>query len=206
EAARPAPAVAAADPAGSAFWDAVDREDVTALAAALGGDGARLGDQLAPALPALAAWRRGQQRQARIDSWRYRITWKPLGTGRRPALHGTWLLVAPDCDHRADDRAGDHRAGDHRAGGDRAGGTRLNGAAEPVDAVRQMLADHGAEVLTVTVPPGRTALADLLPADTPLAGVLSLLAADERPHPEHPLLTAGLAGTVALVQALLAAG
>ncbi|KJS51190.1 hypothetical protein VM98_38515, partial [Streptomyces rubellomurinus subsp. indigoferus] len=32
EAARPAPAVAAADPAGSAFWDAVDREDVTALA------------------------------------------------------------------------------------------------------------------------------------------------------------------------------
>ncbi|WP_369182048.1 type I polyketide synthase [Streptomyces sp. Y1] len=196
EAARPAPAVAAADPAGSAFWDAVDREDVTALAAALGGDGARLGDQLAPALPALAAWRRGQQRQARIDSWRYRITWKPLGTGRRPALHGTWLLVAPDCDHRADDRAGDHRAG----------GTRPNGAAEPVDAVRQMLADHGAEVLTVTVPPGRTALADLLPADTPLAGVLSLLAADERPHPEHPLLTAGLAGTVALVQALLAAG
>ncbi|MGW3425991.1 SDR family NAD(P)-dependent oxidoreductase, partial [Streptomyces phaeochromogenes] len=39
-----------------------------------------------------------------------------------------------------------------------------------------------------------------------LTGVLSLLAVDERPHPEHPGVSRGLAGTVSLVQALGTAG
>ena len=39
-----------------------------------------------------------------------------------------------------------------------------------------------------------------------LSGVLSLLALDERPVRGHPVVSAGLAGTLALVQALGDAG
>src|SRR5258708_4565010 len=40
----------------------------------------------------------------------------------------------------------------------------------------------------------------------PTSGVLSLLAADEVPHPEHPVIPRGLAGTTHLLLALEAAG
>jgi polyketide synthase 12 len=60
------------------------------------------------------------------------------------------------------------------------------------------LEQRGARVLRV-----RAGL-DQLP-DTPLDGVLSLLALEERREPEHPSVPAGLAATVALVQALAAA-
>jgi acyl transferase domain-containing protein/NADPH:quinone reductase-like Zn-dependent oxidoreductase/acyl carrier protein len=42
--------------------------------------------------------------------------------------------------------------------------------------------------------------------DAPLAGVVSLLALDETPLPAHPVVAGGLAGTLALVQALGDAG
>jgi len=39
-----------------------------------------------------------------------------------------------------------------------------------------------------------------------MAGVLSLLALDERPDPVHPVLVRGVAGTLALIQAMSDAG
>nr|WP_062339544.1 type I polyketide synthase [Herbidospora sakaeratensis] len=71
------------------------------------------------------------------------------------------------------------------------------------------LADACAGALGATVVAAgdltREALAALLPA-SPIAGVLSLLALEEEPLPGHPRLPAGLAGTVALIQALGDAG
>jgi acyl transferase domain-containing protein/D-arabinose 1-dehydrogenase-like Zn-dependent alcohol dehydrogenase len=44
--------------------------------------------------------------------------------------------------------------------------------------------------------------ADVDAGDAPPAGVVSLLALDDRPDPDHPEITAGLAGTLALLQNL----
>ncbi|MDF5757172.1 type I polyketide synthase [Spongiactinospora sp. TRM90649] len=63
---------------------------------------------------------------------------------------------------------------------------------------------HGATVVPVGEPDA-TALRAAA-GDAEIAGVLSLLALDERPHPEHPVLPTGLSATVALIQALGEAG
>jgi acyl transferase domain-containing protein/acyl carrier protein len=163
------------------FWAAVDAADPAALAGTLD---LPADTDLSPLLPALAAWRRREQRRSRIDSWRYRIAWKPITPAVPAVLRGTWLVVAPE-----------------------------NGDPDLLHAYRQALAVYGADVLAVTADSarcGRDGLAGLLraavPEGTAVAGVLSLLAFDETPHPEYPALAAGLAGTVTLVQALLDSG
>nr|BAW35612.1 modular polyketide synthase [Streptomyces sp. RK95-74] len=166
------------------FWEVVHSEDLAALVETLGLDG----DQpLSEVLPALSAWRRQSHDRSTIDNWRYRTTWKPLSPPQPRPLTGTWLVVTP------------------------AGHTGDPWASEPI----RTLTERGAHVHEITVD-GTTAdragiaeqiRAALTPAEgpsrTPRAdGVLSLLGLDERPHAEHPTLTAGLAGTLALVQAL----
>ncbi|MGB3443909.1 MAG: beta-ketoacyl synthase N-terminal-like domain-containing protein, partial [Actinophytocola sp.] len=88
------------------------------------------------------------------------------------ALTGTWLLAAPP-----------------------------SGVAdERVHAVADALREHGATVVPLTVAqPERTALAGQLAQAGPVDGVVSLLAMDES---DGPGLTAGLAATLTLAQAL----
>ncbi|MCC3772893.1 acyltransferase domain-containing protein, partial [Streptomyces sp. UNOC14_S4] len=166
------------------FWEVVHSEDLEALADTLGLDG----DQpLSAVLPALSAWRRRHNDRSTVDGWRYRTTWKPL-TGAQPSLlTGTWLVVTP-----AD-------AAD---------------SPWPAESVR-MLTERGVRVAQVTVDAttaDRADLAEQLRAalsdseDATPTGVLSLLGLDERPYAGHPELAAGLAATVALVQALGDAG
>ncbi|MEU1621444.1 type I polyketide synthase, partial [Streptomyces sp. NPDC005722] len=164
------------------FWEVVDSEDLAALADTLGIDG----DQpLSAVLPALSAWHRRHRDSDRIDQWRYRVQWKPL-TGLPPGrLTGQWLLVLPAA-HEDDPWA---------------------------RAAREILTARGAGVRTLVLDPAaddRAAVARRLDEDgtasVEFAGVLSLLALDERPHPEDPALPAGLAATAALVQALGDAG
>ncbi|WP_329222052.1 SDR family NAD(P)-dependent oxidoreductase [Streptomyces sp. NBC_01485] len=71
------------------FWEAVEREDLKALA----DDGL---DALAEALPALSSWRRRQHESSAADAWRYRLAWRPVSLPT-PELRGGWLLVStPD--------------------------------------------------------------------------------------------------------------
>ncbi|MEV7545613.1 type I polyketide synthase, partial [Streptomyces sp. NPDC089915] len=171
----------AADPAEAAFWDSVESQDLAALAERLevAGD-----SPLSSVLPALSQWRRRQRSRSVVDSWRYRVSWQPLAGGRDTAeLTGTWLLAVPE-------------GGEHEA---------------VVTAVSDALTRHGAEValLPVRADETRTGLAARLgrePGATDPAGVLSLLALTEGPHPDHPELPAGLALTTLLVQALGDAG
>ncbi|MFB7274946.1 type I polyketide synthase, partial [Streptomyces sp. NPDC056244] len=74
------------------FWSAVERDDVTELAATLG-----LDDTTVTAMvPALTAWRRRRGEQSAVDGWRYRVTWKPRSGSTAPAvLSGRWLVLAP---------------------------------------------------------------------------------------------------------------
>ncbi|WP_425276233.1 type I polyketide synthase [Streptomyces lavendulae] len=176
-----APAAPAHQPSGSdnpaetEFWEAVENGRPEALAERLGlAEGAPLDS----VFDALATWREESRNRSTLDGWRYHTVWQPLADPSSGPLPGSWLVVAPDA-----------------------------GAAEPY---ARTLRDRGAEPLCVTVADpaaDRSALVELLrdavaEHSGPVSGVLSLLALDERSHPTHPGLPAGLTATVALVQAL----
>ncbi|MET8572530.1 type I polyketide synthase [Streptomyces sp. NPDC004783] len=174
--AAPAP-VAAADPADTRFWTAVDRQDIASLTGELGvAETAALPELL----PALAAWRERLHTESAVQEWRYRIGWRRLTDLPRPRRAGAWIVVAPPAPQAAAETAG----------------------------VLAALARRGARAHLLTVDPdggtdAGTALRDALgAADARPAGVLSLLALDRRPHSHRPELTAGLAGTVRLIQTL----
>ncbi len=185
-------ATSTVDPAESQFWDAVESEDRDALAGALGVDDERQRSSLGTMLPALSAWRRGRLERSTLDRWRYRVQWRPVDGASTGTVSGTWLLVL----------------------GSEASDERL------VQGLTKTLEERGARVLQVEVDLGgagaeRAALAlrlrESLARERPqsdaeeqlsVGGVLSLLALDEAPHRESPSVPRGLAGSLALVQAL----
>ncbi|MDX3311413.1 SDR family NAD(P)-dependent oxidoreductase [Streptomyces sp. ME08-AFT2] len=187
-------AAAGADPWEAGFWDVVDRVDVEALSRALGVDTA---EPLSAVVPVLSQWHRGRHERSTVDTWRYAVEWERRAVPDDARLTGPWLLVVPEG----------------------------HPGTTPADCVR-VLAARGADVTTLALADGdsgRDVLAARLAevrgeagrgeadgdtglADVRFAGVLSLLALHDEPHPEHPALPAGLALTVALVQALGDAG
>ncbi|MET8850308.1 type I polyketide synthase [Amycolatopsis sp. NPDC004625] len=84
---------AAADPVDAAFWAAVDGLDLDAVAGTLD---IAPGSTLAEVLPALTRWRDRARVTSEVDSWRYRIEWKPVATPSAPELSGRWLVVVPE--------------------------------------------------------------------------------------------------------------
>ncbi|MFD4764552.1 type I polyketide synthase, partial [Streptomyces sp. NPDC058439] len=80
---QPSATSAAGDGLDSAFWDAVEREDLSELAG------------LESALPALSAWRRRHQERSTVDAWRYRVMWRPLDgvASSSRVLSGVWAVV-----------------------------------------------------------------------------------------------------------------
>ncbi|MEE4590641.1 SDR family NAD(P)-dependent oxidoreductase [Streptomyces sp. DSM 41524] len=162
------------------FWDAVEREDLTALAAALEVDAEE--SSLAMVVPALAAWRRARRERSVLDSWRYHVTWKPLGDALtsahdRSSAGATWLIAAP-----AGAPEGPRVAEALR---ERGAQVRLVELTE-ADAVREALARGLGEAT----------------ADAPPTAVLSLLALVEDPYRAGTAQPLGLALNVALLQAL----
>jgi len=188
---RPLPAAApaaagGADGAGTAeearFWAAVEGGDLRTLADTLAVDDQRLGE----VLPALASWRRRERDQSQTVDWRYRILWVPVADPDSAALSGTWLVAVP-------------------AG---------QASTDLAQACIQGLTARGAEVVRTEVAAAgmdRGALADQLKHSLPegqnrVVGVMSLLALAEVPLEEYPVVAGGLAGTLALLQALGDAG
>ncbi|MDO0929805.1 SDR family NAD(P)-dependent oxidoreductase [Streptomyces sp. TG1A-8] len=184
------------DPTASGFWEAVERTDLESLARMLdvAGDES-LTRPLGTVLPTLSSWRKRQREHAVLDAWRYRVTWTPVVEGE-PTLTGTWLVVTPD-------------------------GIPDGEAAEIVDGVLEALSAHGARPTRVgvdAVTAERGALAENLAAaareaystaeepDGRTAGVISLLGLDERPSARFPVVSAGLAASHALAQAVGDAG
>ncbi|RLV10044.1 6-deoxyerythronolide-B synthase [Streptomyces griseocarneus] len=121
---------------------------------------------------------------ARVDDHRYRVAWTALPDTGPDRLSGRWLIVSSD------------------------------GVDGPAAAVRAACERGGAgEVHHIVVGAGertdRSALGRRLREATrggPAAGVVSVLAADERPLPDVPVLSQGLAATAVLAQALDDAG
>ena len=119
-----------------------------------------------------------------IDNLRYQVAWASIPLDAQ-AIHGTWLLAVP-AGHVADPW---------------------------VTACAQALSKQGAQVVPLPLDCaeiGRTGLGEQLkaaagqPAD--VAGILSLLALDERPHPSHPAVASGVAATLSLCQAVVDTG
>ncbi|MFF3650789.1 type I polyketide synthase [Streptomyces sp. NPDC002181] len=169
------PQRSSADPADATFWDTLEGADLPVLADRLGVDPVSLGE----VVPAVTAWRRTVREAHTVDSWRYRVAWQPVPEETSARLDGTWLLAVPA--GLSDD--------------------------ERVRTVAAALETGGAAAV-VRIETGeedRTALAARLRATDAAAraaGVLSLLALDDRVHPAHPSLTRGTAATLALAQAL----
>ncbi|MFE2569958.1 SDR family NAD(P)-dependent oxidoreductase, partial [Streptomyces mirabilis] len=161
------------------FWAAVEGGDVAHLADTLAVDGARPFQEV---LPALATWRRQEVERSVTAGWSYRMGWAQIEEPESRALSGTWLLVAP------------------------AGPAADGLVRECAEALRR----RRAEVAVIEVPAGtvdRAEMAARLTQEageelTSAVGVLSLLALEETPLPEHPGVSGGLAATLALVQAL----
>ncbi|MGW3682789.1 type I polyketide synthase [Streptomyces prasinus] len=169
-------AAAAASPAESRFWAAVDDGDTGAAAATAGLDAA----DLAPLLPALSAWHRDTREQETVAAWRYRVAWNTLEEQPAPSCAGRWLVVAPDS-------AATTAEACREALTERHGETDLllvDPAGTDAAELADLLRDH--------VAPGER-----------LRGVVSLLALDETPCPGRPALTAGLAATLHLLHAAL---
>ncbi|WP_459250862.1 type I polyketide synthase, partial [Streptomyces youssoufiensis] len=171
-------AFAAVDSVDARFWDAVEREDLEALAQALDVDGS---GSLGELLPALSSYRRQRRDRATVDGWRYRISWKPVSETPAVTLPGTWLVVVP-ASGVADAFADSVSAALQRHGAD----------------VVRLVADEA------DLAPGALAgrLRDMAAEPSGLGGVLSLLGVDERPCTEHPVVSRGLALTLTLVRAL----
>ncbi|WP_267467588.1 type I polyketide synthase [Nocardia transvalensis] len=165
-------------PAEAAFWAAVEEGDLARLADTLAIDDQ---DQLGRIVPALASWRQRERHRSVTAGWRYRIDWAPIPEPTTTHLTGTWLIATPT----------GHDTGD----------------------ITTALSIHGATTIVLAVPAntlGRNEMVALLDdhlnADgsqpAAISGVLSLLALDETPVPDHPVVPAGLATTLAFVQAL----
>ncbi|MEV5880997.1 SDR family NAD(P)-dependent oxidoreductase [Streptomyces sp. NPDC052101] len=174
DAATPGTLAGSTDDAG--FWDIVEREDLEGLARTL-----RLDDrhtELAALLPALSAWHRRHSAASTMDSWRYRVTWKPLTSTAPPTLVGTWLVAI---------------------GRDQMG-------CELYEAVAAALRRHGASVEPLVAPDGEDRWTEALLEHPDPVGVVSLLAQDEAAMPDAHAVPAGFGRTLLLTQALEAAG
>ncbi len=173
---------AAEDPVDADFWAAVEEQDLGALSRTIDAAGEEEQEALERALPVLSAWRRGRRATATIDSWRYRIAWRPAADRPVGTLTGTWLVAVP----------------------------ALHADSDLVRVCLDGLAEQGARTAPLFVDAAdtdRDRLAALMTetarhsgTDT-FAGVLSFLALDEHPHPEQPGLAAGLVAGLALIQA-----
>ncbi|MEV0611660.1 SDR family oxidoreductase, partial [Polymorphospora rubra] len=164
-------------PDDAAFWDIVERGDIPSLADVLGTD---THDALHTVAPMLAHWRRRQHDRSTIDSWRYRIEWRPADRPRGRIPSGTWIAVLPP-DHVADDWT-------H---------ARLKALAAAGYVVHETMVNEGMD---------RQILAERLGQVAEPAGVISLLALAEDPHPTYPALSVGMTTTLLLLQAMVDAG
>ncbi|MBB4689240.1 type I polyketide synthase [Amycolatopsis jiangsuensis] len=155
------------------FWRAVEEGDFTGLADTLAVEDRT---RLDGVLPALASWRRRERGDSAVADWRFRAEWRPVAEPAAGQLTGTWLVVTPDD--------------------------------APVHPCVPALEGHGARVVAVGAggdDPDREALAFRIAeavSGEDVAGVVSLCGLDETPLPAFPAVPAGLAATLALVQAL----
>ena len=155
----------------------MERGDREEISAMLGVEG-ELAGSVGDLLSGLETWHRRRKSRGAVDGWLHRPTWIPVSGSPNELPSGHWLAVTPSDDAWS-------------------------------DAVLDGLVDAGMRIERLTVSAAEAPesfagrIADALAE--PTAGVLSLLAVDEAPHDQHPLIPRGLAETFALAKAMVAA-
>ncbi len=164
------------------FWAAVDRHDTDGLASALGVEDAQERSSLAEVVPVLSTWYRQRRERSTVEAWRYGIAWAPVRETSAATLTGTWLVAVSE-GFEEDPRAGALMRGIERRGADVL--QVVMSSDQPADIAEQLrrAAEHSQP-----------------------AGVLSVSAWDERPHPSFPSVPIGFTQVLTLCQALDAAG
>ncbi|MGW5394635.1 SDR family NAD(P)-dependent oxidoreductase, partial [Streptomyces koyangensis] len=181
--AESAAAAATGDPADGDFWSAVESGDLTRLSSVLEVTGDDV-EAFGTLLPALASWRRRRTLRSTLDTWRYRVTWTALTGADGAVPAGRWPALVPA--GHADDPWVRAVLGALTARGLRVERHDLTGD-EDTAALTALLTGAGG-----TETDGAEGI----------AGVLSFLALDERPHPDHPAVPRGLATAKELLHAL----
>ncbi len=168
----------------SGFLDAAEHEDLDALSRILEIDGEQQRASLSTLLPSLSAWRRGSRERTTVDGWRYQVDWKPATIEPASAGSARWLVVLPASCPKDPWLAGLLGAIEQQ------GVELLRVVAETTGDMRARLGGGLRDAL------------EGLPDGQGVDCVVSLLALDEQRDPTHPSVPRGLAGAVALVQAL----
>ncbi|SMC49299.1 Acyl transferase domain-containing protein [Kibdelosporangium aridum] len=164
--------VAGSDPIAERFWELVGEQDLPGLAQLLDTTDE---DELGVVLPALSRWHKQRTEASTVESWRYRVEWRPVTLGARASLAGDWLVLVP-------------------AEGD-----------EDATAIVRAMTARGARVHELPLSGAglsRETLAAQLSELDEVSGVVSLLAFDSRPHPGHRFLPAAVLNGLAVIQAL----
>ncbi|MFF2078453.1 type I polyketide synthase [Kitasatospora sp. NPDC058162] len=222
---------AAAVPGEDGFWSTVARQDAGTLAELLRVDDEAQRSALGTLLPSLAGWRAARERDEEIDGWRHRVVWRRVAEGEPTGPAGRWLLVLPEAARQDADEAERvslwrelledalRRAGaavgrvEVAPGADRAEftarlavGGRPGTADAPYHSNGVAVDRATAAVLGTQAVLSRLGAADAADPGGPVTGVLSLLSLVSAPLEGRPAVPGGLAGTLALLQALEAAG
>ncbi|WP_146165554.1 SDR family NAD(P)-dependent oxidoreductase [Murinocardiopsis flavida] len=172
---NPAPAPVGVDH----FWQSVSAEEPDELAARMGVDPAAV----RVVLPALEKMREQDRERSLADEWRYKLTWRPVHGRKAGDLVGRWLVLVPE--GLAEDKAA-------RA---------IMDGLQALDGVPVQILPVAADSREGLAEAIRTA-ADGDGDQAEVAGVVSLLALDDDPHPVHPGMSQGMAATILAVQAL----
>ncbi|QCX82582.1 Phenolphthiocerol synthesis polyketide synthase type I Pks15/1 (plasmid) [Streptomyces sp. YIM 121038] len=177
------PARSPVPPESSTFWDAVHREDMTTLSAALGIDADQPFHQV---VPRLAAWHQRELGKAQAESWRYLLTWKQEAGVPPGGLSGNWLLLtSANSSDTTPQTLCVQALSDH--------GAHVLPLTVPAGG-----ADRSSLATRL-----RDAFSDGMPR---AAGILSLLALSEEPIAAHAATPASFTTTLALLGALDDAG
>jgi malonyl CoA-acyl carrier protein transacylase/NAD(P)-dependent dehydrogenase (short-subunit alcohol dehydrogenase family)/acyl carrier protein len=164
------------------FLEMARRQRADDLAGTLGISDKAQRASLDAVLPALASWLGREHIRSEVDTLRYRVVWRHLQSSTQ-VLTGRWLVVTPTPTSAAEQ--------------------------EWVRVLPDALAARGARVHRMELARQECHRDSVLErlrgmagaGDRP-AGVVSLLALAEQPHPDHPSVPWGMAGTIALLQAL----
>ncbi|HWX86725.1 MAG TPA: SDR family NAD(P)-dependent oxidoreductase, partial [Solirubrobacteraceae bacterium] len=190
------------------FWDAVESGNVEGLAGDLGFVEDAERSSLEAVLPVLAAWRRRRSERSMIEGWRYRVGWEPVRAAPGGPL-GRWLVLVPEPmgedEWIASFLDGLAASGvelvrvdvDERAVRDRLVlGEGLSKALGILDGPGGAAVEGNGDAPGILDGPGGVA------AVAECGGVLSLLGLWEEPDRDYGAVPLGLAGTLALAQAL----
>ncbi|MET8687112.1 type I polyketide synthase [Streptomyces sp. NPDC004732] len=178
-----------ADGEEAGFWAAVEGADVQALCDTLHLKEDEHRTALETVFPALSAWRRERRDRSTVDAWRYRVDWRRADLPAPVPGTGAWLVLAPE---------GGAAAWSRTCVG------ALEGTGVPVRLV-EIGSGSGRAELADVIRSWRSTCSD---DDTPLGGVLSLLALGDGTDPgtgarSGPTSTSTTSTTLTLLHGLL---